>query len=62
MAVASKAGIFNIGIEGQILAGALPAALAGTYITGLPARPAHTCMYSGGCHLRRHMGHACGCD
>ena len=33
MAVASKAGIFNIGIEGQILAGAL----AGTYITGLPA-------------------------
>ena len=25
MAVASKAGIFNIGIEGQILAGALPA-------------------------------------
>ena len=37
MAVASKAGIFNIGIEGQILAGALPAALAGTYITGLPA-------------------------
>ena len=37
MAVASKAGIFNIGIEGQILAGALPAALAGTYITGLHA-------------------------
>ena len=26
MTVASKAGIFNIGIEGQILAGALPAA------------------------------------
>ena len=37
MAVASKAGIFNIGIEGQILAGALPAALAGAYIRGLPA-------------------------
>ena len=58
MAVASRAGIFNIGIEGQILAGALPAALAGAYIRG----PAHTCMYSGGCHLRRHMGHAGGCD
>lgn len=37
MAVASRAGIFNIGIEGQILAGALPAALAGAYIRGLPA-------------------------
>lgn len=36
MAVASKTGVFNIGIEGQIIAGALPAALAGTYIKGLP--------------------------
>lgn len=36
MAVASKAGIFNIGIEGQIIVGALPAALVGAYVKGLP--------------------------
>lgn len=61
MAVASRAGIFNIGIEGQILAAALPAALAGSLYQGTARRFAHTCMYSGGCHLRRHMGHAGGC-
>ena len=37
MATGSKTGIFNIGIEGQIIAGAMPAALLGHYLTGLPA-------------------------
>ncbi len=37
MAIAMKVGIFNIGIEGQMIIGALPAALLGTYVTGLPA-------------------------
>ena len=37
MMIASKVGIFNIGIEGQIIMGALPAALVGYYVTGLPA-------------------------
>ena len=32
MAVASKAGVFNIGIEGQMIVGALPAALIGHYL------------------------------
>lgn len=60
MAVASRAGIFNIGIEGQILAA--PACCPGRRLyQGTARRFAHTCMYSGGCHLRRHMGHAGGC-
>lgn len=37
MATAMKVGVFNIGIEGQMIIGALPAALVGTYVTGLPA-------------------------
>ncbi len=37
MAAGAKTGIFNIGIEGQILMGALPAAIAGHYIKGIPA-------------------------
>lgn len=37
MAIAAKVGVFNIGIEGQMIIGALPAALVGTYVTGLPA-------------------------
>lgn len=36
MAIAAKVGVFNIGIEGQMIVGALPAALVGTYVTGLP--------------------------
>ena len=36
MAIAAKVGVFNIGIEGQMIIGALPAALVGTYVTGLP--------------------------
>ena len=35
MAIAAKVGVFNIGIEGQMIIGALPAALVGTYLTGL---------------------------
>ena len=37
VAISSRAGIFNIGLEGQLLFGGLGAALAGLYITGLPA-------------------------
>ncbi len=37
MALASRGGMFNIGIEGQIIAGAFPAALVGAYFEGLPA-------------------------
>lgn len=37
VAIANKAGIFNIGVEGQLAFGAFGAALAGAYITGLPA-------------------------
>lgn len=37
MAIAAKVGVFNIGIEGQMIVGSLAAALAGTYVTGLPA-------------------------
>ena len=36
MAIASRVGVFNIGIEGQILMGAFPAAIAGAYVRGLP--------------------------
>ena len=36
MAFASRGGMFNIGIEGQIIAGAFPAALVGAYLLGLP--------------------------
>ncbi|MBR5065533.1 MAG: ABC transporter permease [Oscillospiraceae bacterium] len=36
MLMAVKVGIFNIGIEGQMLVGSFAAALAGRYITGLP--------------------------
>jgi len=36
MTIASRVGIFNIGIEGQILMGAFPAAVVGAYVTGLP--------------------------
>ncbi len=35
-----RAGIFNIGVEGQFLMGAMASALAGTYFSGLPA-PLH---------------------
>ncbi len=37
MMIASKVGVFNIGIEGQIIIGAFPAALVGAYVKGLPA-------------------------
>lgn len=37
VALSSKAGVFNIGIEGQLVFGALGSALAGIYLTGLPA-------------------------
>lgn len=36
MAFAARGGMFNIGIEGQIIAGALPAALVGAHLQGLP--------------------------
>lgn len=36
MAFAARGGMFNIGIEGQIIAGAFPAALVGAYLHGLP--------------------------
>ena len=36
MAFAARGGMFNIGIEGQIIAGAMPAALVGAYCSGLP--------------------------
>jgi general nucleoside transport system permease protein len=36
VALAFKAGLFNIGVEGQLLAGSLAAVLAGYGITGLP--------------------------
>lgn len=35
--IASKVGVFNIGVEGQLLMGAFGAAVAGIYIKGLPA-------------------------
>lgn len=38
--LAAKAGVFNIGVEGQLVMGAFGAAVAGIYITGLPA-PLH---------------------
>src|SRR5947209_5078816 len=37
VAVAFKCGLFNIGAEGQLLAGSLGAALAGYGISGIPA-------------------------
>lgn len=36
MAVASRSGTFNIGVEGQIIGGAFAAALVGIYVKGLP--------------------------
>ena len=36
MVISSKAGVFNIGAEGQIIIGAVVAALLGHYISGLP--------------------------
>lgn len=36
MAVAAKAGIFNVGGEGQLYLGAMASALVGGYVTGLP--------------------------
>lgn len=38
--LAAKAGVFNIGVEGQLVMGAFGSAVAGIYITGLPA-PLH---------------------
>lgn len=35
--ICSKVGVFNIGVEGQLMMGALGAAIAGTYIKGLPS-------------------------
>ena len=35
--IASKVGVFNIGVEGQLLIGAFGATIAGIYIKGLPA-------------------------
>lgn len=37
VAVSKKAGIFNIGVEGQLIFGALGSALAGIYLRGLPS-------------------------
>lgn len=37
VALSTRAGIFNIGVEGQLMFGAFGSALAGAYITGLPA-------------------------
>jgi general nucleoside transport system permease protein len=37
VALSFKAGLFNIGAEGQLYAGALGAVVAGVFITGLPA-------------------------
>ncbi len=39
-AIAFRAGLFNIGVEGQLIIGALCAAMAGYYIN-IPWRPAH---------------------
>ncbi|MDD3212170.1 MAG: ABC transporter permease [Eubacteriales bacterium] len=36
MTIASRVGVFNIGIEGQIIMGAFPAAIVGAYVKGLP--------------------------
>lgn len=35
--VAAKVGVINIGLEGQMYAGAMAAAITGAYITGIPA-------------------------
>ena len=37
VSLAAKAGVFNIGVEGQLILGAFGSALAGIYITSLPA-------------------------
>lgn len=37
VSVSTRAGIFNIGVEGQLAFGAFGATLAGIYLTGLPA-------------------------
>ena len=37
VALSSKAGIFNIGIEGQLIFGAIGSTIAGLFIVGLPA-------------------------
>lgn len=36
VAFAKKVGVFNIGVEGQLIMGALGSAVAGIYLTGLP--------------------------
>ena len=38
MAFAARGGMFNIGIEGQIIAGAFPAALVGAYLAANPGQ------------------------
>ncbi|MDR1192584.1 MAG: ABC transporter permease [Peptococcaceae bacterium] len=37
VSIGKRAGFFNIGVEGQLLSGALTAAIAGAYAPGLPA-------------------------
>lgn len=37
VAFAKKVGVFNIGVEGQLIMGAIGSAIAGIYLTGLPA-------------------------
>ncbi|HPK15350.1 MAG TPA: ABC transporter permease [Clostridia bacterium] len=37
VSIGKRAGFFNIGVEGQLLSGALAAAVAGAYLKGLPA-------------------------
>lgn len=37
VAISKKAGIFNIGVEGQLIMGALGSALAGIFLRGLPS-------------------------
>ncbi len=37
VALSKKAGVFNFGVEGQLLMGAFGCTLAGVYLTGLPA-------------------------
>jgi len=37
VAIAFKCGLFNIGVEGQLLVGAMASAIIGHYVTGLPS-------------------------
>ena len=48
MAIAAKAGLFNIGGEGQLLMGALATAIVGTLDLGLPAVPHVTAALAAG--------------